>query len=101
MERSLLAQKQVIGILKQVEVGLKVPDACRKYGVSQWTFYTCRKKFEATSASESKRLKALEDKNLRLKRPAANPSLVNAALKDLLSKNPALAGLRSRTWQAI
>ena len=36
--------------------------------------------------SEAKRLKALEDENLRLKRMLADAMLDNAALKDLLGK---------------
>ena len=37
--------------------------------------------------SEAKRLKALEDKNRRLKKLLAEAMLDNAALKDLLGKN--------------
>lgn len=43
MKQSHYSQEQIIGVLKEVEAGLKVADACRKYGMSQWTLYTWRK----------------------------------------------------------
>ncbi len=84
MKRSRYTQEQIIGILKEVEAGLKVSEACRKYGMSQWTFYAWRKKYRGMSVSEAKRLKALEDENRRLKQLVANVSLDNADLKDVL-----------------
>jgi putative transposase len=87
MKRSRYSEEQIIGILKEVEAGLSVADACRQYGMSQWTFYHWRKKYQGMSVSEAKRLKALEEENRRLKQLVANLSLDNAALKDVLSKN--------------
>jgi putative transposase len=87
MKQSRYSQEQIIGILKEVEAGLKVTDVCRKYGLSQWTFYAWRKKYQGMSVSEAKRFKALEEENRRLKQLVANLSLDNAALKDVLSKN--------------
>jgi len=87
MKGSRYSEEQIIGILKEVEAGLKVVDACRKYGMSQWTLYAWRKKYQGMSVSEAKKLKALEDENRRLKQLVANLALDNAALKDVLSKN--------------
>jgi putative transposase len=87
MKRSRYSEEQIIGILKEVEAGLSVADACRQYGMSQWTLYHWRKKYQGMSVSEAKRLKALEEENRRLKQLVANLSLDNAALKDVLSKN--------------
>ena len=39
MKRSRYSEEQIIGILKEVEAGLTVADACRKYGMSSWTLY--------------------------------------------------------------
>jgi putative transposase len=87
MKRSRYSEEQIIGILKEIEAGLKVADACRKYSLSSWTVYAWRKKYQGMSVSEAKKLKALEDENRRLKQLVANLSLDNAALKDVLSKN--------------
>jgi putative transposase len=45
----------------------------------------------------SRRLKALEDENRRLKRMLAESMLDNAALKDLLGKN--VRSLRRKEWR--
>ncbi len=87
MKRSRYSEEQIIGILKEVESGVKVAEACRKYGMSQWTFYAWRKKYQGMTVSEARKLKALEDENRRLKRLVADLSLDNAALKDVVSKN--------------
>jgi putative transposase len=87
MKRNRYTEEQIIGILKEVEAGMKVADACRKYGMSQWTLYTWRKKYQGMSVSDAKKLKSLEEENRRLKRLVADLSLDNAALKDVLSIN--------------
>lgn len=87
MKRNRYTEEQIIGILKEVEAGMKVADTCRKYGMSQWTLYTWRKKYQGMSVSDAKKLKSLEEENRRLKQLVANLSLDNAALKDVLSKN--------------
>jgi putative transposase len=87
MKRSRYTEEQIIGILKEVEAGLKVAEVCRKYGLSSWTVYAWRKKYQGMSVSEANKLKALEEENRRLKQLVANLSLDNAALKDVLSKN--------------
>ena len=48
--------------------------------------YKWKARFGGLDVSEAKRLKALEDENLRLKRMLADAMLDNAALKDLLGK---------------
>jgi putative transposase len=45
-------------------------------------------KFGGMEVSEAKRLKALEDKNAKLKRLLADAMLSSVALKDLPTKNP-------------
>lgn len=87
MKRSRFTEEQIVGLLKEVEAGLSVTEACRKHAVSQNTFYAWRKKYQGLSVSEAKRMKALLDENRRLKQLVANLSLDNAALKDVLSKN--------------
>ena len=45
MRRSRYSQEQVIGILKEHDAGLSTAEICRKYGVSNATFYKWRGKF--------------------------------------------------------
>lgn len=48
------------------ELGVPVLDVCRKYGVSEQTFYRWRKKYGGLETGELRRLKQLEDENRKL-----------------------------------
>lgn len=61
MCKSRFTQEQIIGILPEYEAGAKLEELCRRHNISQTTFYKWR------TVSDVKRLKALEDKNRRLK----------------------------------
>jgi len=39
MKKSRFSEAQIVGILKEVELGAKVGETCRKYGVSEPTYY--------------------------------------------------------------
>ena len=87
MKRSRFSEEQVIGILKEHQAGLSAAEICRKYGVSDATFYNWRSKYGGLEVSEAKRLKALEDENRKLKKLLAESMLDVATLKELLGKN--------------
>ena len=86
MKRSRFSEEQIIAILREQEAGVPVADLCRKHGLSSPTFYKWKAKFGGMEVSEAKRLKALEDKNAKLKRMLADAMLDNVALMDLLGK---------------
>jgi putative transposase len=87
MARKRFGEEQIIGILKEAEAGAKVLDICRKYGISDATFYNWKTKYSGLTVSELKRLNALEDENRRLKSIVADQALDIRALKDVVSKN--------------
>jgi putative transposase len=86
MKRSRFTEEQIIAILHEQEAGAKTADVCRRHGISEATFYAWKAKFGGMAVSEAKRLKALEDENVRLKKLLAEAMLDNAVLKDLASK---------------
>jgi putative transposase len=86
MKRKRFTEEQIIGILKEHELGAKTADLCRKHGISEASFYNWKSKYGGMEISEAKRLKALEVENTKLKKLFADAMLDNAALKDLLSK---------------
>jgi putative transposase len=87
MKRSRFSEEQIIGILKEHQVGLSAAELCRKHGISDATFSNWRSKYGGMEASEAKRLKALEDENKKLKKLLAESMLDVATLKELLGKN--------------
>ena len=87
MKKGRFREEQIIGILKEQEAGLPVLELCRKYGISDVTFYNWRKKYGGLTVREVQRLKTLEDENKRLKHIVADYALDNQALKAVVSKN--------------
>ena len=83
--------EQIIVKLRQAEIemgrGVKVPEVCRKLGISEQTFYRWRKRYGGLDRSEVRRLKALEQENARLKKLLADAMLDNAILKEAASGN--------------
>jgi putative transposase len=87
MKRSRFSEERIIGILKEHQAGFSAAEICRKYGISDATFYNWRNKYGGMDVSEAKRLKALEDENRKLKKLLAESMLDVATLKELLGKN--------------
>ncbi len=86
MKGSGFTEEQLIGMLREQEVGAKTADVCRKHGVRKATFYKWTAKFGGLDVSEARRLRQLEDENTRLKKLLADAMLDNAVLKDIASK---------------
>jgi putative transposase len=99
MKRSRFSEEQIIGILKEHEAGIPVAEPCRKQGVSDASIYKWKARSDGMEVSEAKRLPALEDENVKLKRMQADAMLDNVALKDLLGKHiwsaPSVQGSRT------
>ena len=87
MVRRRYTEEQIIAVLREGEAGVKVADLCRKYGMSDATYYNWKAKYAGLTVSELKRLKALEEENRRLKQIVGEQALEFRALKELLSKN--------------
>lgn len=86
MKRSRFSETQIVGILKEADAGLPVTEICRKYGISDQTYYNWKRKYGGLEVSDVRRLRELEAENAKLKRMYAELSLENDALKDLISK---------------
>ncbi len=86
MKQTRFSEYQIIGILKESEAGLKTSAVCRKYGISESTFYNWKAKYGGMDNSEIKRLCELEAENRRLKQLYAQLSLDHQILKEVLGK---------------
>jgi putative transposase len=87
MKKTRYSEEQIIGILKEAEAGIPVTELCRKYGISDATYYNWKARYGGMTTSEMKRLRQLEDENRRLKQLLADLTLDNQAFKALISKN--------------
>lgn len=86
MKKSRFSEEQIITAIKQSELGVSIEDICRKFGISQQTFYRWKKQYGGLSASELRRLKELERENAKLKQLVADLALDKQILQEVLSK---------------
>ena len=91
MARTWFTAEQIIHKLREADVligqGLKVPDACRRLGVSDKTYYRWRSAYGGMKVDQAKCLKELGKENARLKRLLADTELDKAILKEAAYPN--------------
>ncbi len=86
MRKSRFTEAQIMGILRQVEGGLVLPDACREHAIRSATFCEWRSKYGGMDASMIADMKVMEGENRRLKKMFAELSMQNELLKEALGK---------------
>jgi putative transposase len=86
MKKSQFTETQIVAILKEADAGMLVKDVCRKYGISEATYYHWKSKYGGMEASDLKRMRELEGELSQLKRMYAELALENLAMKDLIAK---------------
>ena len=72
--------------MRQAEVGPPVADVCCGTGISDATFYVWKKKYASMGVSELRKLRQLEDENVRLKRLVADLTLDKHILQEVIAK---------------
>ena len=87
MKRSRFMDEQITYALRQAESGTPAADVCRQLGVSEATFYVWKKKYAHLGVSELRRIRQLEDENVRLKHVVADLTLDKHILQETLRKN--------------
>ena len=91
MARTRYTVEEIICHLRIVEIeagkGLGIADACRKLGITEQTYYRWKKEYGGLRVDQAKRLKGLEQENVRLKRLVADLSLDNSILKEVAAGN--------------
>ena len=89
MKAKRCTEEQIIAVFKEREADAKVADLCRKYGVSDASYYNWKAKYGGMTVGDLRRLKALEAENRRLRQIVAEQALDNLTLKELPSKKQA------------
>ncbi len=86
MKQKRCSVEQIVGILKQAEVGVPVGELVRKVGISEQTFYRWKKHYVGLEVDQVRQLKQLQEENQRLKRLVADLTLDKTMLQDVLAK---------------
>ena len=86
MPRVKYSVEQIIHKLREAEVllgqGQTVKDICRKWNITDPTYYRWRQEYGGLKLDQAKRLKDLERENARLKRAVTDLTLDKLILKE-------------------
>lgn len=87
MKGKRFSVEQIVGVLKQAEVGVPVVQLIRKVGISEQTFCRWKKQYVGLEIGQVRQLKQLQEENTRLKQLVAELNLDKIMLQDVLRKN--------------
>jgi putative transposase len=80
------SEEQIVQILREADAAPPKAEVCRKYGISEWTYYRWKQEYQGLAVSQLRRLRQLEAENARLKKLVAEQALANEVLKESLVK---------------
>ena len=91
MKRNRFKVEEIIRMLREAEVhlsqGKSVAQVSRELGITEQTYYRWRKEYGGIKVSQARRLKELEQENVRLKRAVADLTLDKLILREALEGN--------------
>lgn len=86
MKRKRFKPEEISRILKEFAGGKTVQELTREYGISSASFYKWRQRYGGMEGSELKRMKQLEEENLKLKRMYTELALDLEVAKEVIAK---------------
>ena len=91
MGRKIYSPEKIVRKLREAEVlisqGNTIAQTSRLLSITEQTYYRWRKQYGGMQVSQAKRLKELENENVRLKKLVADLSLDKAILKEAAKGN--------------
>jgi putative transposase len=85
MRKSRFTDEQMVGIIRLADRE-PVSGVAKRYGISEQTIYTWRKRFGELKAEDVRRLRRLEGENARLKKLVAERDLEIEVMKEVAAK---------------
>ncbi len=86
MKRKRFSVEEIVGVLKQAELGVPVAELIRQVGITEQTLYRWKKQYKGLETDQVRQFKQLQEENSRLKRLVAELSLDKTMLQDVLAK---------------
>jgi len=86
MKKSQFTPTQIAGILKEFDNGKSAEEINREHGVSKASLYKWRQRYGGMEATELKRIKELEEENVKLKRMYASLAMELDTAKYIIEK---------------
>ena len=91
MARRRYKPEEIIAKLREAEIllaqGMKVPEVVRELGIHEVTYYRWRKEYGGMRVNQMKRLKELEQENVRLRRAVSDLTLDKMILQEAAKGN--------------
>ncbi len=91
MKGKRYSTEQIIVMLREAEVkiaqGVTVGEMSRQLGIAEQTYYRWKKEYGGLKTSQAKKMKDLEQENIRLKKTVADLTLDKLILQEAMEGN--------------
>jgi transposase-like protein len=85
VKKSRFSEEQMVKILREADRS-PVAEVAKRHGISEQTLYTWRKRFGQLEPVDVRRLRQLEQENLRLKKLVAERDLEIEVMREISAK---------------
>ena len=85
MKKGRFSEEKMVGMLREADRS-SVAEVAKRHGVSEQTLYNWRKHFAGMAPADVKRLRQLEQENVRLKKLVAERDLEIEVMKEVNAK---------------
>ncbi len=86
MKGKRYSAEQIVQILREAETAESARAVIRRYDITEQTFYRWKKVYTGMGVPDIKRLKAIQEENLQLKRLVGDQALKISLLEEVNSK---------------
>ena len=89
-------EEEILRVLREAEAGWTVVEVCRKYGISQQSFYLWKRKYAGLGLNELRELRQLREENNKLKRLSLTSASMHGFRRTTARRWPVDPGANSR-----